>query len=159
MASSASPAELEILKTWLVDTGPLVAYLDAKDPAHRDVATCLEGFTGQLATTSAVVTETMHMVDASRAGPRLFADFVRASAMAVYDLGRPPELHQVVSLMEKYDDTPMDYADGTLVLLAEALNVHEVVTLDRRGFSTYRTRRNRNLRLVLDVSRSPERWR
>ena len=57
------------------------------------------------------------------------------------------------------DDTPMDYADGTLVLLAEALNVHEVATLDRRGFSTYRTRRNRSLRLVLDLSRSPERWR
>jgi predicted nucleic acid-binding protein len=42
----------------------------------------------------------------------------------------------VVAYLEKYSDTPMDYADATLVLLAEALEVHEVLTLDRRGFST-----------------------
>ena len=71
--------------------------------------------------------------------------------MPVYDLGRPPELFDVVWLMEKYHDTPMDYADGTLVLLAEALNIREVPTLDRRGFSTYRTRQRRGLRLVLDM--------
>mgnify|MGYP003519719854 CR=1 FL=1 len=35
----------------------------------------------------------------------------------------------------------MDYADATLVLLAEALNVNEILTLDRRGFSAYRIKR------------------
>lgn len=50
----------------------------------------------------------------------------------------------------------MDYADGTLVLLADALGVPDVLTLDRRGFSTYRTNRNRPLRLVLDEE-SPRR--
>lgn len=53
--------------------------------------------------------------------------------------------------MEKYADTPMDFADATLVLLAEALEVYEVFTLDRRGFSTYRTRERRAFRLVLDT--------
>jgi predicted nucleic acid-binding protein len=38
--------------------------------------------------------------------------------------------------MERYSDTPMDFADATLVLLAQALRVYEVLTLDRRGFST-----------------------
>jgi predicted nucleic acid-binding protein len=33
----------------------------------------------------------------------------------------------------------MDYADATLVLLAEDLGASEILTLDRRGFSTYRT--------------------
>jgi hypothetical protein len=40
------------------------------------------------------------------------------------------------------------HADATL-LLAEALEVREVLTLDARGFSTYRTRNGRALRLVL----------
>lgn len=44
----------------------------------------------------------------------------------------------------------MDFADATLVLLTEALETHEVLTLDRRGFSTYRTRRGRAFRQVLD---------
>jgi hypothetical protein len=55
--------------------------------------------------------------------------------------------------MEKYDDTPMDFADATLVLLAEALQVRDVLTLDRRGFSTYRTTKRHAFRLVLDLSR------
>jgi predicted nucleic acid-binding protein len=52
--------------------------------------------------------------------------------------------------MHQYRDTPMDFADATLVLLAEALSVSEILTLDRRGFATYRTRRRRHFRLILD---------
>lgn len=140
-----------MVKTWLLDTGPLVAYLDARDPEHVHVAACLGAFAGRLVTTSAVITEAMHLVAEDRRGPRLLADFVAASAMEVYDLCRPPELNEAVSLMEKYSDTPMDFADATLVLLAEGLKVREVLTLDRRGFSTYRTRRGRPLKLVLDL--------
>jgi predicted nucleic acid-binding protein len=140
------------VKTWLLDTGPLVAYLDADDPAHDEVASCLEGFTGQLATSSAVITEAMHLVSSSREGPRLLAELVQSSQAEVYDLCRPPELLEATLLMERYADTPMDFADATLVLLSEALGVREVLTLDRRGFSTYRTRRRRSLRLVLDTA-------
>ena len=138
------------MKTWLVDTGPLVAYLDATDPAHPDVAACLDAFAGQLATTSAVITEAMHLVTGSRDGLRLLAEFVTASGMQVYDLSRAPELDEAVVLMEKYADAPMDFADATLVLLAEGLRVHEILTLDRRGFAIYRTRQRRALRMVLD---------
>ena len=87
----------------------------------------------------------------SRDGPRCLAKFVSTSGLEVYALCRPPELHEAVSLIEKYADTPMDFADATLVLLAEGLNVHEILTLDRRGFATYRTRQRRHLQLVLDL--------
>ena len=139
------------MKTWLLDTGPIVAYLDAADPGHAEVVQCLESFTGQLATTGAVITEAMHFLSAAKEGPGLLAELVELSRVEVYDLCRPPELREAARLMEKYADTPMDFADATLVLLAEALGVHDVLTLDRRGFSTYRTRRRRALRLVLDA--------
>ena len=42
--------------------------------------------------------------------------------------------------MKKYSDTPMDLADATLVVLAEETSIHQVLTLDIRGFSTYRTK-------------------
>jgi predicted nucleic acid-binding protein len=71
--------------------------------------------------------------------------------MDVFDLSAPPELHEAVALMEKYADTPMDFADATLVLLVEALDVRDVLTLDRRGFAAYRTRKGRAMRLVLDT--------
>ncbi|HUP02081.1 MAG TPA: PIN domain-containing protein [Gemmatimonadota bacterium] len=140
------------MKTWIVDTGPLVAYLDAHDPAHARVAPRWDDFRGRLATTSAVITEAMHFVAANRSGPRHLAELVAASAMDVYDLTRPAELHEAAALMEKYADIPMDFADATLVLLAEALDVDDIFTLDYRGFSVYRTRTRRALRLVLALN-------
>lgn len=138
------------MKTWLLDTGPLVAYLDARDPAHGPVAAILEPFTGQLLTSSAVITEAMHFVSSTRRGPRALAEFIQQSRTEVYDLSRPAELVEAVTLMELFAQTPMDFADATLVLLAEALSTNEILTLDRRGFSTYRTRQGKALQLVLD---------
>lgn len=138
------------MTTWLLDTGPIVAYLDRKDPAHAAVAGVLTSFSGHLVTTSAVITEAMHFVAEDRRGPRLLAELVHASSMVIYDLTQPRELQSAVTLIEKYADTPMDFADATLLLLADALESYEVLTLDRRGFSTYRTSMGRRLRLVLD---------
>ena len=140
------------MKTWLVDTGPLVTYLDATDPAHPTVARHWDTFTGRLATTSAVITEAMQFAAASRLGPRHLADLVAESGTQVYDLTRPPEVQLAAALMEKYADTPMDFADATLVLVAEALDVQDVLTLDRRGFRTYRTRAGRAFRIVPDAA-------
>ena len=52
--------------------------------------------------------------------------------------------------MEKYRDIPMDYADATLILLAERLEVFDLLTLDRRGFSVFRSSRRKPFSLVLD---------
>lgn len=139
------------MRTWLLDTGPLVAYLDARDSEHGRIAAILEPFSGQLLTSSAVITEAMHFVSATRHGPRALAEFIHQSRTEVYDLSRPPELSEAVSLMERFADTPMDFADATLVLLAEALSTNEILTLDRRGFSAYRTRAGQALQLVLDL--------
>lgn len=103
------------MTAWLLDTGPLVAILDVNDPAHTDVAACLDAWSGELVTTSAVITEAMHFVARDKAGHHLLADFVTASAMEIYELSRPPELYECVSLMEIYADTPMDFADATLL--------------------------------------------
>lgn len=94
----------------------------------------------------------MHFLADVRNGPRLLAEFLNASGTEIYDLSQPPELSSAVSLMETYSDTPMDYAVATLVLLAEAFEVHDILTLDRRGFSTFRTRQGHAFHLVLDMA-------
>lgn len=40
--------------------------------------------------------------------------------------------------MKTYSDVPMDFVDATLVALAEETGVLNVLTLDARGFDTYR---------------------
>ena len=147
-------AELAIVRSWLIDTGPMVAYLDRTDPNHAEIVACLDDFTGQLVTTSAVITESMHFVTRYPAGPRHLADFVAASGLAVFDFTQPPLLRETVPLMEKYSDTPMDFADATLVLLGEELGIREILTLDRRGFTVFRNRGGREFRIVLNAPRS-----
>jgi len=138
------------VKCWLLDTGPLVAYLDSADPAHAAVVSCLDDFDEQLVTTGAVITEAMHFVSDSTTGPRLLAEFVATSSAQVYDFAQPTELREAAIFMERYADTPMDYADATLVLLGEGLGVQDILTLDRRGFSVYRMKKRKSFRLVLD---------
>ena len=42
----------------------------------------------------------------------------------------------------------MDFADATLVLLSDRLAVTDILTLDRRGFATYRTAKGRAFRML-----------
>lgn len=152
MAREAPRAELALVTAWLIDTGPLVAYLDAGDSAHAAVARRLDDFAGRLVTSGAVITEAMHLVASDTRGPRALAELVTATAVEVYDLAQPADLQPAVELMERYPNLPMDYADATLVLLAEGLGIEDLLTLDRRGFGAFRTREGKALRLVLDLA-------
>ena len=50
--------------------------------------------------------------------------------------------------MERYRNVPMDFADATLVTLAEEIDGNTVFTLERRGFETYRIRSRKTFRIV-----------
>lgn len=133
----------------MVDTGPLIAYLDRKDPQHDLVAAFIDRFKGQLVTTAPVVDEVMYFISESPSGPVAFAKFLINSDVRMPGPTDPTNVLAAAELMQKYDDTPMDFADATLVLLAEELGVSEILTLDKRGFATYRTSTGKRFRLVL----------
>ena len=120
----------------LLDTGPLVALLDRRDRWHR---ACLAVWpeVSRCVTTEAVVTEAAHLVGRGGGSPAFPLEFLLAADMPI--LGLEPDGHQLAAkLMHKYQDTPMDYADATLVVVAEGLRTDRVLTLDRRGFLAYR---------------------
>jgi predicted nucleic acid-binding protein len=137
------------MKFWLLDTGPIVAFLDASDSQHEHVAGGLDKFTGRFVTTSAVIVEAMHFVSRSPFGPALLIEFLLQSQTLIHECTALNDLAMAAELMAEYADTPMDFADATLVLLASRLKIFEVCTLDRRGFRTYRVGR-KSFRLVLD---------
>ena len=127
------------MKPLLIDTGPLVAYLDRADAEHDTIAAFLGEFTGMLCTTSAVITEAMHLLKDDDRGPRRLAEFVQAARVHVFESTQPQQLLSAVTLIEKYSDAPMDFADATLVLLSDRVGANQIVTLDRRGFGIFRT--------------------
>ena len=112
------------------------------------MAAVLEPFTGQLITTSAVITESMYFLSEVSGGPLALAELITASSTLIVDLAAPEDLVQAARLMEKYRDTPMDFADATLVIAADRVGVTDILTLDRRGFSRYRTAKRKPFRIV-----------
>ncbi len=121
----------------LLDTGPLVAILNARDRDHRRCAAALETFRGTLLTTEPVLTECMYLLGKLRDGPSAcLAFFERRGAVLVPQ--NLASLSRCSDLMRRYADVPMDFADATLVALAEETGLRRVFSLDRRGFQAYR---------------------
>ena len=139
------------MKRWLIDTGPFVAYLDRADARHKDVTVTLNAFAGQLVTTGAVVTEVMYFVADDPEGALSFAELLMTANVQVIEAFQPSRVLAAAQLMKKYADTPMDFADATLIGAADQFGIVDILTLDRRGFSTYRTATGKRFRLVLDV--------
>ena len=131
----------------LLDTGPLVASLDARDQWHAASVTVFPELLDRCVTTEAVVTEASHFVGRGRGAAALALEFLLAAGIPVVPLD-PPAHRQAAHLMRRYARVPMDYADATLVVLADALDVRMVFTLDRRGFRAYRGARGLALEMV-----------
>jgi predicted nucleic acid-binding protein len=137
----------------LLDTGPIVALLHAGDLDHSRCRAFLEGFKGEFVTTEAVLTEAMALLSKVRGGPRAVLDFFLKGGAALVPQS-PQSLDRARELIEKYGDVPMDFADATLVVLAEELETGDIFTLDRRGFRVYRWGRKRGFRIYPDTTSS-----
>jgi hypothetical protein len=124
----------------LVDTGPLVAAFDASDPDHTACARVLKDPGGRLTTTLPVLTEAFHLLRRPRGTPSGLMDVVTGGELGVSRLA-DQNLHRCFDLMVRYADTPMDFADASLVAVAESSGIDRVFTFDRRHFSAYRMRR------------------
>ena len=128
----------------LVDTGALVALVRKNDAYHeRAVAFFGEFRAGELLTTAAVLTEAMHLLPA-RQGP-LLLDLMQSPPWRVFDIN--DGLARIGDLIRKYLDRPMDFADASLVWVAEQTGVLEILTTDR-DFEIYRTRALHSLQPV-----------
>jgi uncharacterized protein len=150
MAQDDPAEQLAEVSVCLLDAGPLIAVLDRADPGHARVSRAFAAFRGMLLTTGAVVTEAMHFLADDRDGPGRLVDFLERTDTRVGDAFTRERLSKSAQLMRKYADLPMDFADATLVLMAEEAGVSEIFTLDEHGFRTYRFGRNKRFRLVLD---------
>jgi predicted nucleic acid-binding protein len=58
------------------------------------------------------------------------------------------DLPDIEALMRKYHDRPMDYADATLVHLAQRESLSAVFTIDHDDFETYRVGGRKRLRIL-----------
>lgn len=129
----------------LVDTGPLVALFDPKDPAHHRCQEVLRAIQEPVVTTIPVLTEAFHLLDPASRGSLALQEFVARGGLGVWFLS-DGALGRAFELMRRYADHPMDLADASLVAAAETLRTTTVFTVDRDDFATYRVRLGRSWR-------------
>lgn len=126
----------------LVDAGPLVAILNRRDREHATCVDVLTNLRKPLLSTWMPVTEAMYLLDFSTAAQDALLDMVERGALGILAVGNE-DLPGIRSLMSKYRDQPMDFADATLVHVARREALYEVFTLDQRDFGIYRLKQNR----------------
>jgi predicted nucleic acid-binding protein len=120
----------------LIDSGTLIALVDASDRWH---SACTEAFRDldlPLATSTAVLTELFHHQASDSYRLRAAWNLVRSRSVRVLPIGEN-DLPELERLMLKYADRPMDFADATLVRLAEREGLTTILTVDR-DFEVYR---------------------
>ncbi|MGD1090843.1 MAG: PIN domain-containing protein [Bryobacteraceae bacterium] len=131
----------------LVDTGAILALLDRTDRWHR---VCIEAFRQlrlPLGTSEAVLTEVFHLVGDSRKEMEAAWKFARSGALLLLPIDNS-ELPQIHTLMSRYWDRPMDFADATIVHLAKRESLSTVFTVDFGDFETYRIEGRRRFRVL-----------
>lgn len=134
----------------LLDTGAVVALINRADRHHRAAVEWFGHYRGQLLTTEAVITETAYVLAASRAHQRAaLLWFERARAAGLLQVDPVVNYAALDDIIARYSKLPCDYADATLIALAEHTGVSVIATIDQRDFSVYRLRGRKRFRIVL----------
>ena len=131
----------------LIDTGPIVALFDASDSYHNLCVKELKGFNQPLITTWPVLTEAFYLLAFSWKAQDNLWEFIMRGGIEIPSLDVKMQ-SRCRELMKKYNDLPMDLADGTLVVLAESQGINRIFTLDHRDFKIYRIANRKKFKLL-----------
>lgn len=131
----------------LVDAGSLVAILNRRDRDHATCVSVLKKVRKPLLSTWMPVTEAMYLLDFSVAAQGALLEMIERGSLRILAIGNG-DLPGIRSLMGKYRDQPMDFADATLVHVARREALYEVFTLDQRDFGVYRLKQNKSFTIL-----------
>jgi uncharacterized protein len=136
----------------LIDTGPLVALLNPRDPMHPPCRAAATTLSGPLVTTWPVLTEAWYLLWKGGGWPAQAHLWQRVLEGALQIGTVPPDLRvlrEMQALMARYHELPMDVADASLVILARRERQrHSLLTLDHH-FELYRELPRQTTRMVV----------
>ena len=119
----------------VVDAGPLIALFNRADDHHRRAVEFIRKQKSRLVTNWPALTEAAFMLRFSRQARR---DLLWWAHRALdIDQSTSGDLPRIIALLDKYHDVPADFADASLVAMAERLNVSSIASVDR-DFAIYR---------------------
>ncbi len=130
----------------IVDTGPLVAFLDRAERHHGWAAECVRELQAPLLVCEPVLAEAMYLLSGLPKAQDALFDLIENGALRIaFQLEE--HVASLRALHRKYRDRPMSLADACIVRMTELFGDHWVFTLDS-DFSVYRKHGREPLELI-----------
>lgn len=122
----------------IIDTGPLVALIDKADKTHNKAVFIFRSFKTPPVTTFACLTEAFYFIGKINGwnAQKTLLRLLTRGAIQIHS-NSDTDLDRISELMEQYHDNPMDFADASLVALAEERGINSIFTIDS-GFYVFR---------------------
>jgi len=117
------------MKNVIIDTGPIVALFDKDDKYHKTAVKFFKDFQDRLITTWPVVTEVSYMLNFNVKAQCSFFEWIRLHAVSIYDI-RNDHVKDIINLLSRYSNVPMDLADASILLVAEEKGISDILSFD-----------------------------
>ena len=123
--------------TTLVDTGPIVAFLNRRDRYHGWAVERFSTVRAPLLTCEAVLSEAAYLLRRLPGGPEKTIDLLTRGVVTP-SFRLEAEAPAIKKLLGRYGDVPMDLADACLVRLTELHADCVLLTIDSEFRDVYR---------------------
>jgi uncharacterized protein len=130
----------------IVDTGPLVAFLDRAEQNHPWVVEQIDELQPPLLVCEPVLAEAMHLLARFSWGQDALFGLLENGALRIA-FRIEEHIPALRKLHQKYRDRPMSLADACIVRMAEINDLYAVLTLDS-DFMVYRKHGHEPLTLL-----------
>lgn len=131
----------------ILDTGPLVAFIDTSDRFHSWSVQVWTTLSKPLFTCEAVITEACFLVKNVYKGEDTVMELINDGLIEIpFHLNE--EVTEIRELMKRYQSVPMSLADACLVRMSELIKDNYVLTLDS-DFRIYRRNKKEAIELII----------
>ncbi len=123
----------------IADTSGLLAFFNAREPAHVAVTASLGEGPDDICVSPYVIAELNYLV-ATRIGVAAERAVLAELSSGAYELAQfgAEDIREATEVIERYADQSIGIADASLVVLAARHRTRNILTLDRRHFEVLR---------------------
>ncbi|AVH69257.1 type II toxin-antitoxin system VapC family toxin [Nostoc sp. 'Lobaria pulmonaria (5183) cyanobiont'] len=134
-------------KKVLLDTGPLVAFINNRENSHDWAVNEWKKIKPPLLTCEVVISETFFILRDFYGGQDAVMSLLDTRIIQI-SFRLSDEIGTVRELLKRYQNVPMSLADACLVRMSELINGSSVLTLDS-DFRVYRKNKNEMIDLII----------
>lgn len=123
----------------IVDSSFFFSLTYTRDKYHRDCVHLARSLSEQFIIPVAVIPEVAFLLS-NRLGHHIMREFIRQLSYSSWQIENlvGGDLDRAGELLNIYRDAKLDFADVTIIAMAERLGVDTILTLDRRDFRLVR---------------------